>query len=110
MNWYVNEGKDVVLNATGGHPFKPPVQGIESAVDGWDILKNIADVPRNKRVAVIGGGTVGCEIAETLISFKNHVSIIEMEDILNKKQDIVHRNHAYQVLEDANADIFIATL
>ena len=55
---------------------------------------------------MIGGGTVGCEIAETLISFKNHVSIIEMEDILNKKQDIVHRNHAYQVLEDANADIF----
>ena len=128
MNWYVNEVKrlgidvifnqtvdnvyiekfkpDVVLIATGGHPLKPPVQGIESAVDGWDILKNIADVPRNKRVAVIGGGTVGCEIAETLISFKNHVSIIEMEDILNKKQDIVHRNHAYQVLEDANADIF----
>ena len=131
MNWYVNEVKrlgievvfnqtvdkayiegfkpEAVLIATGAHPFKPPVQGIESAVDGWDILKKIADVPRNKRVAVIGGGTVGCEIAETLISFDNHVAIIEMEDTLNKKQDIVHRNHVYRVLEDANADIFTSS-
>ena len=58
---------------------------------------------------MIGGGTVGCEIAETLISFDNHVAIIEMEDTLNKKQDIVHRNHVYRVLEDANADIFTSS-
>lgn len=96
---------DVVLLAIGSEPSRPPVPGIEKAADGWDVLRNLENAPENKEIIVIGGGTVGCEIAQTLIEKNNHITIIEMEDGLSKKQNMVHRQHNQQVLEAANTNI-----
>ncbi len=99
------ENPDIVLLATGSEPSRPNVEGIDLAVEGWDILKNIDNLPENKEIVVIGGGTVGCEIAQTLITKKNHITIIEMDDGLSKKQNLVHRQHNQQVLEEADTKI-----
>lgn len=101
---------DAVLLAIGSEPSRPPVEGIELAEEGWDILRNTESMPENKEIVVIGGGTVGCEIAQTLITKNNHITIIEMDDGLSKKQNLVHRQHNQKVLDDANTKICLNSL
>ncbi|MCQ2560741.1 MAG: FAD-dependent oxidoreductase [Clostridia bacterium] len=101
---------DVVLLAIGSEPSRPPVPGIECAEDGWDVLRDIEHLPENKEIVIIGGGTVGCEIAHTLIEKNNHISIIEMLPGLSLKQNLVHRQHNQQVLDAANTNICINSM
>lgn len=96
---------DVVLLAIGSEPSRPPVEGIETAVDGWDILQDIENLPENREIVIIGGGTVGCEIAHTLIEKNNHINIVEMMSGLSMNQNMVHRQHNQKVLDDADANI-----
>jgi pyruvate/2-oxoglutarate dehydrogenase complex dihydrolipoamide dehydrogenase (E3) component len=67
---------DVVIVATGARPFTIPVPGAHLTVGAWDVLSRTVDVGR--KVAVIGGGQVGCETAELLADQGREVTIIEM--------------------------------
>lgn len=69
---------DLVLIATGSLPFNPSIPGIENGVQSWDLLYGKVEIPQNKKVAVLGGGTVGCETAEMLAEQGNKVTVIEM--------------------------------
>ncbi len=101
---------EAVLLAIGSEPSRPPVEGIEKATDGWDVLRNIDNLPENKEIVIIGGGTVGCEIAHTLIEKNNHITIIEMAEGLSMKQNMVHRQHNQKVLDDANTNICLKSM
>ena len=68
---------DVVFMATGSLPFVAPIKGIENAVESWDVLNGKAELPKDKKVIVIGGGIVGCETAEYIAENGNQVSILE---------------------------------
>ena len=68
---------DAVVCATGVINNKLPVEGSERAINAVDIL-NGASSGRN--VAVIGGGSIGCETAEFLAKQGKKVTIIEMTD------------------------------
>ncbi|MBI2910035.1 MAG: FAD-dependent oxidoreductase [Chloroflexi bacterium] len=70
---------DVVIVGTGAEPLVPPIPGIESknVVHAWDILKGKVQV-NGRAVAVLGGGMVGCEVAELLAEKGNQVTIVEM--------------------------------
>lgn len=75
----IREGKpDVVLAATGSVPAIPPIPGIDLplVVHAEEVLEERTAV--GKRVAVIGGGLIGCETANYLIHHDHLVSIIEM--------------------------------
>lgn len=69
---------DVILIATGSIPSNPPIPGIESAIKSWDILDGTVEVPKNKKVVVLGGGVVGCETAHLLAVNDCDVDIVEM--------------------------------
>jgi 2,4-dienoyl-CoA reductase (NADPH2) len=71
------EKPDVMIVAAGALPGKPPLPGIENenVVTAWDVLRG--DVPRDKKVVVIGGGSTGTETAEVLALNGNSVTIIE---------------------------------
>ncbi|MCD8123446.1 MAG: NAD(P)/FAD-dependent oxidoreductase [Lachnospiraceae bacterium] len=71
---------DTVILATGATPItKVPVEGCEHTVPVWDVMQEkCGKLPENSRVAIIGGGLVGCEFAEMLMTRGNTVSIIEM--------------------------------
>ncbi len=75
---------DAVIIATGAHSFMPPIQGINNSnvCDAWEILSGKQQV--YGKVAVIGGGMVGCETAEYLAERGAEVSIIEMLDTIAK--------------------------
>ncbi|MDN5362492.1 MAG: hypothetical protein PWP70_1539, partial [Moorella sp. (in: firmicutes)] len=72
------EKPDVVVIATGARPATLNVPGVEAenVVLSWDVLKGKVQV--GKKVAVIGGGLVGCETAEYLAEKGHEVTIIEM--------------------------------
>ncbi|MFC1945080.1 FAD-dependent oxidoreductase, partial [Chloroflexota bacterium] len=58
---------DVVIVATGAAPFIPDIPGIEGekVCNSWDVLAGNA-AQRARNIVVIGGGMVGCEIADYL--------------------------------------------
>ncbi len=77
---------DVVIVATGGKPLIPPIPGVDGkkVVCANDVLSGKVGIGRGN-VLVIGGGMVGCEVADWLASEgldqttgSNHVTIIEM--------------------------------
>ena len=71
---------DAVIVAVGAHNAMPPIPGANAAnvVSAWDVLSGAVSV--SGHCAVIGGGMVGTETAEYLLSRGCQVSIIEMLD------------------------------
>ncbi len=71
-------GRNVLL-ATGSAPRSLPIPGLEfdgSRVMSSDHLLELPEVPR--RVAVIGGGAIGCEFASFLVDGGAEVTIVEV--------------------------------
>jgi 2,4-dienoyl-CoA reductase-like NADH-dependent reductase (Old Yellow Enzyme family)/thioredoxin reductase len=70
---------DAVVLATGSVPVEPNVSGLNLAhtVNAWDVLGGKA-VIKGRRVVVVGGGMVGCEIAELVAGKGKRVSVVEM--------------------------------
>lgn len=86
MNKEVNEENinnlyaDCYIVATGSKPFIPQIKGLNNNyVTAEDVLR-INTVIRDKKVAILGGGTVGLETAEYLSGYNNEIDVIEMKD------------------------------
>lgn len=87
-------GADVVVVATGSASLRPPIPGLAdsaSLVDARDILSGAAVV--SGRVAVLGGGLVGAEVAALLAEAACEVSVIEMRDELAPDAEPSPRKH-----------------
>ena len=74
---------DMLLVATGARPVKPPIPGVE--LDGIATLRILEDAERARRllegarrVAVVGGGYIGVEVAENLKARGLDVVLFEM--------------------------------
>lgn len=75
-----------VVVATGSRPAIPPIPGL----DGADYLTNetvfaLRVLPGS--IAILGGGAVGCELAQTLARFGAEVHIFEAEDRLLPREE-----------------------
>jgi dihydrolipoamide dehydrogenase len=77
----VDGGEDVTFKAaivaTGSFPVIPPIDGLDSelCVDSTGLL---AQTELPKRLAILGGGVIGCEFASILQRFGSEVTIVEM--------------------------------
>lgn len=71
---------DEVIIATGALPVIPDIPGVNrnNVVTAIDVLKGVVDTGR--KVVILGGGMVGCETAEFLVSKGKEVTIVEMLD------------------------------
>ncbi|SHI10025.1 2,4-dienoyl-CoA reductase [Sporobacter termitidis DSM 10068] len=69
---------DALIVAVGAAPIVPPIPGIEgdNVIVAGDLYKNREKV--GKRVAVLGGGLVGCETAVHLAREGRDVTVVEM--------------------------------
>ena len=66
------------LIATGSRPQRPTIPGLEEA--GYltsETIFDLASLP--KRLAIIGGGPLGCEAAQTFSRLGTHVTIVQDE-------------------------------
>lgn len=72
---------DHVIIATGGQPLVIPFKGLNDV--SWMTSSDVLTWGLNRlgsKVAVIGGGLVGCECAEYVAGSNRHVTIIEMQN------------------------------
>jgi dihydrolipoamide dehydrogenase len=75
-----------IIIATGARPFVPPIKGLEQ-IDYLtsDNLWGLRELP--KRLLVLGGGPIGCELAQSLALLGSKVTIVEMMPGLMIRED-----------------------
>lgn len=76
--------------ATGAAPFIPPIAGIEASgyltsETLWDVLARRESAPA--RLTILGGGPIGCELAQAFQRLGSAVTLVEMADRLLLKED-----------------------
>jgi len=71
---------DKVVVATGAQPLIPKISGVnqKNVITAWDVLAGKVQV--GDKIAVAGGGVVGCEVAEFMVERGKSVTIVEMLD------------------------------
>ncbi len=75
-----------IIIAAGARPFVPPIPGIEQT--GYftsDTLWEMRELPR--RLVVLGGGPIGCELAQAFARFGAQVTQVEMLPRLLMRED-----------------------
>ncbi len=86
------------LVATGTRPSIPPIAGLAAA--GYLTNENVFDLTeRPRRLLVIGGGPLGCELAQAFCRFGSHVIIAQDDPMFLSKEE----RDAAQILSDALA-------
>lgn len=98
---------DLVLVATGALPCRPSIPGIEYGVQSWDLLSGKVNIPKDKKVAVLGGGTVGCETSELLATYGNKVTIFEMTDIIARGLEGANMMDLFEVIKEMDIKVLL---
>ena len=75
-----------LIIASGARPLVPPIPGLDS-VDFLtsDTIWDLRELP--ERLVVLGGGPIGCELAQCFARFGSKVSIVEMAPRLMPRED-----------------------
>ncbi len=89
--WSVEVGKRTLITrsivvACGGRPLIPPIPGIEDV--GYltsDNLWELRELPA--RLVVLGGGPIGCELAQAFARFGSRVTQVEMLPRILMRED-----------------------
>jgi len=79
-----------IIIATGARPFVPPLPGIEASGyltsdTLWDEMAKRDRVP--PRLLVLGGGPIGCELAQSFARLGAEVTLVEMAPRIMMRED-----------------------
>lgn len=75
-----------IIVAAGSSPLVPPIPGIESiAYLTSDTVWELRELPR--RLVILGGGPIGCELAQSFARLGSQVTQVEMASRLLAKED-----------------------
>ena len=75
-----------IVIATGARPFVPPIPGLaEVGCLTSDTVWRLTDLPR--RLVVLGGGPIGCELAQSFARLGSVVTQVEMATRLMGRED-----------------------
>ncbi len=78
--------KNIVI-ATGARPFVPPIPGLAEAKPlTSDNIWQIRTLP--KRLVVLGGGPIGCELTQCFARFGSQVTQVEMMPRIMLREDV----------------------
>ncbi len=87
----------IVLGA-GGRPFVPPIEGLDSVTyHTSDTVMRLAEVPR--RMAVIGGGYIGCELGHVFGSLGAELTMLVRGDAMLRIEDTEIRQRALEIYQ-----------
>ena len=89
---------DGVILATGAIPVVPKIPGIDKFY-GADILLE-RNLPRNKRVLIIGGGLIGVDIATALIPLDNQVIIVKRTTDFGEDMELISKNLSLKIMKE----------
>ncbi|MEK6627666.1 MAG: dihydrolipoyl dehydrogenase [Bdellovibrionota bacterium] len=109
VNGKVLTTKNIVV-ATGARPLVPKIPGLElvKALTS-DNIWNLREQP--KKLVVLGGGPIGCELAQSFARLGTNVTLVEMSDRIMLREDVdvsevvtqTFRNEGVQILTSHKA-------
>ncbi len=82
-----------IIIASGAEPVVPPIPGMDTSgyltsETMWDAFAQMDEAPA--RIAVLGGGPIGCELSQALARLGSHVTQVEMApQVLGREDDDV---------------------
>lgn len=86
VNGKVLATKNIVV-ATGARPLVPKIPGLELVKPlTSDNIWNLREQP--KKLVVLGGGPIGCELAQSFARLGTNVTLIEMSDRIMAREDV----------------------
>ena len=93
------EMADAVIVAIGSDSLIPPIPGVDKAnvTKAIDIYTDTIEL--GKKVAIIGGGMVGCETALHLTRSGREVVLVEMQDMLAPDGLFTERTHTLDFMD-----------
>ncbi|MED9780719.1 MAG: FAD-dependent oxidoreductase [Peptococcaceae bacterium] len=91
---------DAVIVAVGAHQFVPPIPGIEKATMAFDVFGN--EDKLGKKVVIVGGGSIGCELGIHLNELGHESTVIEMTHFLCGSMELTLRLSTLQFMEKRN--------
>lgn len=99
--------KSIVI-ATGAKPFVPPLPGLEdvgyvTSDNLWDKFAQLDAAP--KRLVVLGGGPIGCELAQSFARLGSHVIQVEMAPRVMLREDLEVSQLATKALERDGVEV-----
>ncbi|MEM7690095.1 MAG: FAD-dependent oxidoreductase [Pseudomonadota bacterium] len=97
-----------VIIATGAEPVVPPIEGIEdsgylTSETMWEGLGEFDAPPA--RVAIMGGGPIGCEISQALARLGSDVTQVEMHHCVLGREDPEVSELAMEALKGAGVNV-----
>ena len=110
----LNDGSTQTLTArtlviaTGARPFVPPLPGIEetgyvTSDTLWSKFAELDEAP--KKLVVLGGGPIGCELAQSFARLGSSVTQVEMAERVMIKEDVEVSAFAHQSLLNSGVNI-----
>jgi pyruvate/2-oxoglutarate dehydrogenase complex dihydrolipoamide dehydrogenase (E3) component/uncharacterized membrane protein YdjX (TVP38/TMEM64 family) len=97
-----------IVIAAGASPVVPPLPGIEqsgyvTSDTMWHAFAKLDDAP--KRLVVLGGGPIGCELAQAFARLGSAVTQVEMAPRLLIREDEEVSHHAQQALSSDGVQV-----
>lgn len=95
-----------IIIASGGKPAVPPIPGLES-IDYLtsDNLWRLQEQPR--RLLVLGGGPIGCELAQSFARLGSQVTVVEMLPQLLPREDEDAANAVQAALQQDGVQLLL---
>ena len=98
---------DVAIIAVGAEQVVPPIPGIEKATMAFDVFGN--EDKLGKKVAIIGGGDIGCELSIHLSGLGHACSVIEMSHYQAGNAELTERMSILQWMEKEQVTTYLDT-
>jgi len=96
--------RKAVVVATGSSPLIPPVDGLPEA-EPWTNRDATTSKEAPGRLAILGGGVVGVEMAQAYASLGSDVTLIERADRLIAREEPFAADDVEQSLRDEGVDV-----
>jgi len=96
---------DQIIIAVGGRLVTPPIPGLDTAIDALAVYDNMDKI--GKKVVVVGGGLVGCEVGLHLAAHGHDVTVVDLLHMMAYETFGFYRNALLDEMDKRNIKQFL---